>query len=120
MPTHLTMADIPGGLSPLGRQAAIVIVEKTLQHRATYTGGCTTFYTPAEWRSRGEPLEDGAVLVVVYDGGDVGRLIDYERCCPGGGARGDYEPLTDTAAALRAAGAVVQPVTNWYAEVWPL
>ena len=39
------------------------------------SGGCKTFYSTKEWAARGERWGNGAVLVVVYDGGDFYELL---------------------------------------------
>jgi hypothetical protein len=110
--------NIPEGLCPLGRRAAEVIAAKAAQYEAD--GGSNTLYTPDQWRAQGEDLDSSAVLVVTYDGGDVGIILDYEHCCPGGGPAKAYAPISDTAAALKSIGALAQPVNHWYTEVYPL
>ena len=40
--------------------------------------GCKTFYTPKEWEQHHDcELDDEAVLVVVYDGGDLFEVLSY-------------------------------------------
>jgi hypothetical protein len=62
--------EIPEGLSKLGRNAAETIV-KTARHRMgadASGGGCRAFYTPEEWKERGESYGLTAKLIVVHDG----------------------------------------------------
>jgi hypothetical protein len=80
---------IPEGLSERGQWAARTILSKAWMLHAQYfgddyqlsSGGCRAFYTPEEWKARGEPYGHGACLIVCHDGGDLAPLfnLDYEN-----------------------------------------
>ena len=101
---------IPHGLSPEGRVAADTILALLDARSTTYTGGCRAFYSPAEWRARGEAYGTDALLILVHDGGD---LAPY--CNP------LYEDR-DAMRALRDALAVhdlyAEQATGWYTAIY--
>lgn len=103
--------EMPAGLSPRGEHAWKVIVDWLRAHDLTYTGGCKMFYSPAEWRDRGEQYCREADLIVVYDGGDMAQVMD---AADGGRA---YESLHD---ALAQIGVYTEAGTNWYSGVYPI
>jgi hypothetical protein len=127
--TDLNLHDltVPPKLSPAGRRACEVIHEHLTKHEATYTGGCRTFYSPAEWRERGEEYGRDAVLIVVYDGGNVRPYFSldaaYDLDCEvfeatGKPSRRCYSTTEDMGDALRAAGFEVEECTSWYSAVY--
>jgi len=101
---------MPEGLNPRGRRAYAVIMKVLTKHNATQTGGCKTFYSPAEWKARGESYCQGAELIVVYDGGDVGPFfgLDHER----------YSLREEMEQALRTIGLYTEEGTCWYSGVY--
>lgn len=78
----------------------------------TYTGGCTTFYTPEEWKARGEDYGTESLFVVVHDGGDVAAVCNYDY--------GDYALIEEGSKALAKAGAFVENCTGWYSAVYAI
>ena len=75
--------EIPKGLSRLGRRAAQTIL-RVMQEQAKEmgsefsTGGCKLFYSPKEWKDRGEEYGTESLLVVVHDGGDAAYWFNYD------------------------------------------
>lgn len=100
---------IPEDVSPRGRVAAeaILSVYNDVDGKPPYTGGCRAFFSPDEWRARGEKYgtEPGVVLIVVYDGGELSLAMD-----------GFLQPRT--ADKLRALGLWWEIATNWYSYVY--
>lgn len=73
-------------------------------------GGCKVFYSPKEWKSRGEQHGDGSVLVVTYDGGDHREFFNY-----------DYESvdsIADMDNALEKAGYMHEPINHWSTAIY--
>lgn len=98
----------PPFLSPDGERAWKAIVEVLRKARAKPGG--RTFYSPAEWEERGEKYATGSQLVVVYDGGDVGRFFEYDW--------NDYKGIEKMVAALEKIGMYSESGTNWYSGVY--
>jgi hypothetical protein len=94
--------DKPGGLSELGEKAYSVISEYLVEKGRTYTGGCDPFYSPTEWRERGERFGTESELVVVYDGGDL-QGISWDE---------------ELVRRLKAVGLFFEDCTSWYAAVY--
>lgn len=96
----------------LAFRAHETILRVLKRHRATYTGGCRAFQTPAEWIALGNrapgPL---AVLVVVYDGGE---LPDFFRL---GVHQRRHEAMR---AALSAAGLLAEEITGCCSALYPV
>jgi hypothetical protein len=76
----------------------------------TYTGGCTTFYTPEEWKARGEKYGTEALFVVVHDGGDVAGVCSYDH--------GNYALIEEGTKAMAKVGAYIQQCTGWYSACY--
>jgi hypothetical protein len=103
---------IPEGLSEQGRKAAQVVLDVLIRNRRVYTGGCRTFYTPEEWRARGETWGLNALVIVVHDGGDVAPFFNS--------AYGDGYATKDMREALQAAGFYAENSTSWYSDIYPI
>lgn len=97
----------PEGVSERAMRAHAVIVRILVSAGRDNTAGCRAFYSPKEWRERGEDYGGRSELVIVYDGGDVGQ------CCRMDGAL--YER---TRAALEPLGLYIEECTGWYAAVY--
>ncbi len=80
--------------------------------RPPKTGGCRAFYTPGQWRARGEEHGRNSRLIIVHDGGDLAPLINL-----------DYESYTlhdrfmDRVREM-VPGILIEPCTGWYAAVY--
>lgn len=101
----------PPGLSEKGAKAHEIIVSVLQRFGATYTGGCTAFYSPKEWADRDESYGRDSHLIVVYDGGS--HRAAFEPECP-------EETVIHTAMtkALDEIGAFIEPCTGWYGAVY--
>lgn len=60
---------IPSGLCPAGRKAAETLSDFFVEMHIADHGGGGRFYSPAQWRDRGEQYGLGSVLIVTHDGG---------------------------------------------------
>ena len=108
-----TGIEIPEGLSPGGQAAAEAIVALLTKRGATDTGGCRTFYTPQEWRDRGEEYGLNSILIVVYDGGDVGAFFTMDKDYP------QYKRTNEMTKALDEAGPYHSEECHcWYSAIY--
>jgi len=101
---------MPKGLSKTGQKAYRAIMAKLKQANALDTGGCRTFYSPAEWQARGEDYGCNSELIVVYDGGDVRPFFSYDEEC--------YSLIENMRQALEAKGVYSEQCTTWYSAVY--
>jgi len=102
----------PEGLDELGQKAHAAIVAELVRHRMTYTGGCKAFYSPAEWKARGEDYGLKSVLVVVHDGGAHAPAFNWDY--------GFDKAVEDMRKALEAVGCFVEQCTSWYSAVYKI
>lgn len=74
----------PEGLSSLGNKAYDLIIE-TMKARGVGNDdvGCKVFYSPSEWRTRGEEYGNKSELIVVYDGGKHRSMFNMDACYDG-------------------------------------
>lgn len=100
--------EIPDGLSAEGKRAARALID--LAGAEATGGGCRAFYTPAEWRARGEEYGLTAELIVVHDGGAFAPMLnlDYQR----------YDDYDKVVVALSRVGTWVEACTCWYSAVY--
>jgi len=95
-------------LSKEGNAAYDAIVGFLRKHDLTYTGGCKAFYSPEEWKARGEEYGDKSHLVICHDGGDLSSICG-----------GDYGPMHEKFdEVLKACGVYLEPCTCWYTAVY--
>jgi len=106
IPTDL---QCPKGLTRKGRAAYHVIIGILRRAKLLHTGGCRAFYSPKEWRDRGEAYGTKSELVVVYDGGDVRELFEPE-----------YGPQLSEElwSKLKEKGLWYEPCTCWYSAIY--
>lgn len=103
--------NIPVELSEQGKSAAEAIVALMTAELANPSGGGgKAFYTPEEWSDRGEDYGQGAVLIVVHDGGDQARYfnLDYEQY-------GAFDRMNTRLGQL---GLYAEQCTCWYSAVY--
>jgi len=96
----------PEGLSARGEEAWRAVTSFLSERGLTQTGGCRAFYSPEEWRKRGEKYGVNSELVIVYDGGDVRAVCGMGR-----------GPVDDR---LKALGLYIEECTGWYSAVYPV
>ena len=101
----------PENLSPLGKRAHKAIMEVLRRHEMTYTGGCKAFWSPQEWKDRGESYGHLSELVIVYDGGDLVPFFSPES------VQG-YVLYERMRAALEAVGLYWEQCTCWYSAIY--
>jgi hypothetical protein len=113
--------EMPAGLSADGQAAYKAIMAVLNKHEQTYTGGCRAFYSPAEWKARGEEYGTEAELIVVYDGGalrpffSMDAAYDHFHHMP---AAKRYDWYEEMQAALGAKGLYFEECTGWYCAVF--
>lgn len=108
--------EIPAGLDAKGRKAAQAIIKLLKKHGADDLGS-NRFYTPQQWRDRGEEYGRNSVLVITYDGGDHRRFFNMDACYRTGRAS-DYDSWEEMQEVLREAGFYFEECTCWYAAVY--
>jgi len=100
----------PEGLSAKGKKAMGIILRVAKSLEMSYTGGCTPFYSPQEWKERGEKYGRESLLIVCHDGGDLEAFFS------------PYEALDSFAEELRAAleaeGFFFENCTGWYTAIY--
>jgi len=102
---------MPDGLSDKGQEAWRTIVDLLQAKDATFTGGCRAFYSPKEWAERGEKRGADSLLIVVYDGGEVGRFFSYSKGC--------YSLIEEMSNALEKIDCWAESCTNCYTAIYP-
>lgn len=100
----------PEGLSKDGNRAYDIIMTFLESRGMTDPGGCKTFYSPAEWKSRGEEYGRNSELVIVHDGGDVAAICNMDY--------GNYKLHDALQEALSTAGFYFEGCTCWYSAVY--
>jgi hypothetical protein len=100
----------PDGLSAAGELAWKTVTALLRKDGSLFAGGCKAFYSPAEWRERGEEYGCDSELVVVHDGGEHARYFNYDH--------GDYSAIERMQAALALAGLWAEACTCWYSCVY--
>ncbi|WP_396908701.1 hypothetical protein [Mycolicibacterium sp.] len=102
---------IPEGLCADGQRAAEVIRDFLIEKDATYHGGGGRFYTPQQWKARGEEYGwSSSILVVTHDGGEHARFfnLDYEA----------YKAHDEFRNRLAEHGFWMEACTCWYAAIY--
>jgi hypothetical protein len=99
----------PKGLTKSGRAAYRVILALIRKHDLVYSGGCKVFYSPKEWRLRGEEYGTSSELIVVYDGGAHRELFEPEY---------SFSFTEELTASLRKSGLWFEPCTCWYSAIY--
>ena len=107
-----TDAARPEGLSPRGNKAYEIICRFLEAHDLAFTGGCRLFYSPAEWRERGESYCGNSELVIVYDGAEAKYALSLD------GLRYDIHELLRSE--LGDVDLFTEEGTHWYSGVYPV
>jgi hypothetical protein len=130
----------PEGLSPAGERAYETIISHLKKQFGDSfdefsTGGCKAFYSPEEWRERGEMYGKKSELIVVYDGGELRPFFNMDSAYEsslmyadflnenGLSLPGDYNMWSTCEimqAALREAGVYAEECTGWYAAIYKI
>ncbi|MCR4286194.1 MAG: hypothetical protein NUW00_04845 [Candidatus Kaiserbacteria bacterium] len=105
--------EIPCGLSRKGRQAAIMIRERVLEKmKDTTGGGGRAFYTPQEWRDRGEDYGCESLLIVCHEGGSMAGFFNYDYQ--------EYDKIEGMSEMLLKYGVYAEQCTGWYTAIYPI
>lgn len=110
MSTTRTKVVIPDGLCEEGVSAAKIIKVLVEKHDLSGQAPYRDFYTPAEWRERGEEYGSESLLVIMHDGGDIGDFVSYDR--------EQYAMIEELNEALAAVGLYAQQCTTWYSAIY--
>jgi hypothetical protein len=97
--------DIPTGICRAARKGAVVIRQFAIQHGLTHTGG-RVFYSPQEWRERGERHATHSLLVIVYDGAAIRQALSFDGL--------DYALMEKLRTTLDALDLFTEECTCWY------
>ncbi len=103
--------ELPTTMTKRQREAADIVM-RVAQHiePRTLDNGCRDFYTPDEWRARGESYGLNGALIVVHDGGNLAPLFNWDY--------GVGNSVSATGKALEAAGFYVEQCTSWYSAIY--
>lgn len=101
---------IPEGLSPLGHLAAETIRTFLTEHDLLIHGGGGKFYTPEQWRDRGEQWGGDSLLIVIHDGGDHSGAFNLDH--------GMYTLHEAMVQRLADVGVFAEQATSWYSTIW--
>lgn len=106
--------DIPQGLSPEIQQVAETIAETIRKDCGPNAsgGGCQLFYTPSEWKDRGEEYGTNSKLVIVHDGGDQAPFFNWAYC--------EYTRMEKMVEALKPLGFYPEQCTCWYSAIYAI
>jgi uncharacterized protein (TIGR02996 family) len=101
---------IPPELSPRGKKAARLILKFLLAERLTGTCGCRTFYSPQQWKERDKEYGHDALLILVYDAGDIDMCMDP--------AMGQHDLVDRFRENLEQNGFVIEPLSHWCSAIY--
>lgn len=100
----------PAGLSTAGEKAYEVIMSLVANQESFCTGGCKAFYSPSEWRARGEYYGLSSHLIVVHDGGDFAPMFNPNYL--------QYSAHAEMQEALSKVGLYAEACTCWYSAIY--
>jgi hypothetical protein len=100
----------PQGLSDVGNVAHALIRAFLEELELTHTGGCKAFYSPSEWRDRGEKYGLESELIVVHDGGSLSRVFNLDYML--------YDLNNELQEMLATRGLFCEQCTSWYSAIY--
>jgi hypothetical protein len=102
--------DRPDGLSNKGNAIYDKIMQFFQEHDLLHSGGCKVFYSPTEWKERGEEYGINSELIVVHDGGNHARAFSwiYE----------DYKCMEELQKVLNPLEVFAEQCTGWYSAIY--
>lgn len=78
-------------------------------------GGCQAFYTPEEWKARGEQYGTESELILCHDGGDLYYMCNWDSdlnwTC-------NYRGIETLRKHLEPMGYFIEQCTSWYSAVY--
>jgi len=107
--------DMPEGLSDVGKAAYEKIMRVLHLSNKTYTGGCKAFYSPQEWKERGEKYGLKSHLIIVYDGGELTSFFNADHAMMDGFRK--YEFMRTE---LKDSKTYSEECTGWYSAVYEI
>ena len=108
--------DIPSGLSRRARKLAFAIRDYLISEGVTDGGGCRVFWSPKEWRDRGERFHSKH-LVIVYDGGGVAPYFSLNATAAPWSGPEAYHRYEAMMALCNEHGFYWEEATGWYSCV---
>ncbi len=121
------MINTPDDLNEDGTKA-LEVIKKFLTERGVDDEGndSKVFWSPSEWKAKGEEYGTRSVLVIMYDGSYVRNVFSMDACYEigcmirqeTGKSVNAYEPYEALQAALNEAGFFFEECTGWYAAVY--
>ena len=99
-------------LTGKAKRVAEVIVEFLRKDlgKEPYSGGSRVFYSPKEWKDRGEQYSTNSVLVILHEGNDLARYCSYDV--------GDYKAIERMNQILEPLGFYIEQGTSWQSAVY--
>lgn len=73
--------------------------------------GCKAYYSPRQWRERGESYGCDSVLILCHDGGALATVCNLDY--------GNYLAAEEFRKFLHSRGYWVEACTSWYSAVYP-
>ena len=82
--------DVPTGLSREARKLAFNLRGLARRFR-WFTGGQKVFWSPKQWRDKGEPFGKGAELIILHEGGDHAQFFSLDHAYESSKPYEDFE-----------------------------
>lgn len=104
---------IPTGLSRKARKLAHAIV-KLANKRDWSSGGQKVFWSPKEWKNKGEPYGCGSELIILHEGGDHAPFfsLDYSSYA------GSYDQYEEQSKFLQSHGFWIEGLYTWSSAIY--
>ena len=93
-----------------GESKKVADIVNSVMGEDAYGGGCKAYYTPDEWRERGESYGTESVLILVHDGSDLASYCNIDYGC--------VSRIEKLRIALEKNGYYVENCTGWYSAVY--
>lgn len=87
-----------------------VITDWCQRKDLTKTGGCKVFYTPDDWRDRGNVYGRDSVLIISHDGGALAHVCNMDYGC--------YALMEEFTQFLYSHGYYIEACTSWYSAIY--
>lgn len=101
----------PEGLDAKGEAAYEVIMRVLKEDNSKPgSGGAQVFYSPEEWRDRGEKYGTTSLLVVTHDGGDQAPYFNLDYGCIN-----MWEHMHEELAKV---GVYAEQCTSWFSAIY--
>ncbi len=108
----------PEGLDPAGEKAYEIIMA-FLKKRKMTSAQQKVFYSPKEWKERGEQYGTESKLVIVIEGAAARRCLSMDACYEvARPSTNCYEPYEALQERLGAVGLYNQDCTSWYSAIY--